>query len=56
MEASFLLAAIVFGLHALALGTFLDAENAAFVLVISAFLWTGLASWRHRCCFGAPAV
>lgn len=46
LEASFLLAAIVFGLHALALGTFLDAENAAFVLVISAFLWTGLASWR----------
>ena len=46
LEASFLLASIVFGLHALALGTFLDAENAAFVLVISAFLWTGLASWR----------
>jgi CRISPR/Cas system-associated exonuclease Cas4 (RecB family) len=33
-------------LHALALGTFLDASNAAFVLVVSAFLWTGLASWR----------
>ncbi|MBV18657.1 MAG: hypothetical protein CMA56_02200 [Euryarchaeota archaeon] len=46
LEASFLLASIVFGLHALALSTFLDAENAAFVLVISAFLWTGLASWR----------
>lgn len=46
LEASFLLASIVFGLHALALGTFLDAGNASFVLVISAFLWTGLASWR----------
>jgi len=46
LEASFLLASIVFGLHALALGTFLDAGNAAFVLVVSAFLWTGLASWR----------
>ena len=46
LEASFLLASIVFGLHALALGTFLQADNAAFVLVVSAFLWTGLASWR----------
>lgn len=45
-EASMLLAAIVLGLHAIALATVVDEQNAAFILVAVAFIWTGLASWR----------
>jgi CRISPR-associated exonuclease Cas4 len=45
-EASMLLASIVLGLHAIALVTVVDEENASFILIAVAFVWTGLASWR----------
>jgi len=45
-EASMLLAAIVLGLHAIALVTVVDDANASFILIAVAFVWTGLASWR----------
>ena len=45
-EAGLLLATIVIGAHAIALVAAEDRDQAAFILIVIAFIWTFLATWQ----------
>ena len=46
IEASLLIGAIVFGLHAIGLTAADDKDQAGFILIVIAMLWTLMASWQ----------